>query len=311
MSDKSLQGGSDVSAPDEYTEGLPSLGATIQKAPNKANKIRFPVDSDPCVIRKDISPNFYNGHPVDYSPISTPGSRPGYKRTTSLMKQDIAAKRYIMQMFSKDFDRRFAHIFFRTSGLFLVTAWLGELADDPLIQHENLSVWLRLIQSRTGCAEEKRVIIVGMFDGREQDELPRIQNYVSHLNNALHESELNKQLFDHNRNRRLPGMGGKQQYVFMFDVSRSDSCYELIGRMEECMDLFMEKALHFDKPLFDSIFSAFDGLNVALREVSVITGIVGQSENLRTICNQKPKYALDTLAAYSTAFVDSKKEGTV
>lgn len=297
----SFHSNSDNAYPDGCKDQLSSLPTCL----NKANKITFPIDSDSYVIRKEISPSLLNS-----SPATTPGARPTYKRTPSLVEQDIAMKRYTMQMFVKEFDRRFAHIFFRTSGLFLVTATLKELADDPLIQHENLSLWLRLIQSCMRCADEKRVIIVGMYDRQQVEDFSQVQKYIKHLNHALQENDLNKQLLNQNRNPRQSGVDNNHQYVFMFDTSReSESCFELFNRMEECMDLFMGKARHFDKKFFESTFEAFDGLNVALREVSRIDGVVGTSDTLRSICSKKTHYAIKTIAAYSTALIDPDKKG--
>ena len=295
---------SGVSAQNDNGDVNP-LESSLKKKPNK---LSFPIDSDKSMRRASISSNFTN---ADYSPTTTPGKPPPFGRLLSINRENIASRRYIPQMFCNGFERRFADIFLRTSGLYLVTAWFKDLADDPLIQFENISYWLRLIQQRTGCADEKRTIIVGMYNGLEKDDLEQITKYVGILNEALQESELNKQLFDQNR-RRLSGATSETQhcYVFMFDVSRFvDCCYDLYERVEQCMDLFAEKALYFYPETFEKVFKAFDGLNVALRELSSLTKIVASPEDLKTLCKQKPDYALATLQAYSTALIDSNSTG--
>ena len=150
-----------------------------------------------------------------------------------------------------------------------------------------------------------------MYNGQEKDDLEQITKYVGILNEALQESELNKQLFGQNRQQLSRTMSKIQPcYVFMFDVSRCvDCCYDLYECIEQCMDLFAEKALYYYPETFEKVFKAFDGLNVAVRELSSLTKIVASPEDLMALCMQKPDYALATLQAYSTALIDSNSIG--
>lgn len=268
------------------------------------------IESAKCLIQADISIENHEFLPSESSP--TPSNSLQTKPLLTTYRQlEIANKRYILQMFQKDFDRRLVHLFLRPSGLFLVTAWLEELADDPLIQYENLSYWLRLILTHVSSFGEKRVMIIGLFDSRELESLNKIQKYVNYLNNALRESESHKHLFDWNRERRLPAEKHQYRLVHMFDISQSvKSSRNLLSHLNECMDLFIMKRFYYDKPFFTSVFKAFSSLNVALKELSALSGVSASSIDIQAICSQKPAYALETLAAYSTALVNVSKGGT-
>ena len=211
----------------------------LKKGP-KTNKLWLPFDSDQSMRRGSICSNYANS---DHACPTAPVTSKTPKITRMLSVKNMANRHYVPQMFTAGFERRFAHIFLRTAGLYLVTGWLKDLADDPLIQFENLSFWLRLVQQRT-VGDEKRTIIVGMYNSQEKESLPQILSYVDILSEALHESDLHKQLFDQNQYKRPAS--GKHNYVFKFDVAHAvDSCYELYSRIEQCMDLFVEKTYRF------------------------------------------------------------------
>ena len=282
---------------------------TVFEYSQKSHEVGPCIESAKYIVQANISVEQYEFLPSESSPTlsSTSQLKP---QPTAYRQFQIADKRFILQMFQKDFDRRLVHLFLRSSGLFLVTAWLEELADDPLIQYENLSYWLRLILTRLSSFGEKRVMIVGLFDSREHDSLNKIQEYVRYLNNALRESELTKHLFDWNRERRLPTEKRQHRLVHMFDISQSvESSRHLLARINECMDLFIMKTSYYDKSFFTSVFKAFSGLNIALKELSTLSGVLASPTDLQTICHQKPAYALETLAAYSTALVNVSKGG--
>ena len=305
-----VSNGSDVSDPKfEENGSLASIvevnndiEASALKKGQKPNKLWFQFDSDKSMRRGSICSNYAN---LDIAPTTPISQKPQMMRLTSV--RNTASRHYVPQMFNSGFERRFAHIYLRTAGLYLVTGSLKDLADDPLIQFENLSFWLRLIQQGT-VGEEKRTIIVGMYDSRDKEDLPQITTYTDILSAALHESDLHKQLFDLNQYKRPAS--GNHSYVFKFDVAHPvDSCYKLYSRLEQCMDLFAEKTFRFYPECFERVFKAFDGLNVALRELAYMEKIVASSEDLKTLCKQKTGYALGTLKAYSPALINPSIPG--
>lgn len=298
---------SDVSDPERNgsTSALDASGdvdvSPFKKGQKKPNKLWFPFDSDQSMRRGSICSNYANS---EHSP-TTPITPKPITRMVSV--KNTASRHYIPQMFMPGFERRFAHIFLRTAGLYLVTGWLKDLADDPLIQYENISFWLRHVQQRT-VGDEKRTIIVGMYNSGEVEDLAQINTYAEILSEALHESDLHKQLFDQNQYKRPAS--GKHSYVFKFDVARPvDSCYNLYSRIEQCMDLFAEKTYRFYPECYERVFKAFDGLNVALRELASMKKIVASSEDLKTLCRQKPDYALGTLQAFSPCLIHPNIQG--
>ncbi len=300
---------SDVSDPkfEERNSTLEASGdmeALLGKKGPKTNKLWFRFDSDQSMRRGSLCSNYANS---EHSPTTPITLKPTQKIIRMVSVKNTASRHYIPQMFLPGFERRFAHIFLRTAGLYLVTGWLKDLADDPLIQYENLSFWLRLIQQRTH-GDEKRTIIVGMYDSQEVDDMEQITKYVDVLSEALHESDLHKQLFDQNQYKRPAS--GKHSYVFKFDIAHPvDSCYDLYSRIEQCMDLFAEKTYRFYPECFERVFKAFDGLNVALRELASMKKIVASSEDLKTLCRQKPGYALGTMQAYSPSLINPSIPG--
>lgn len=214
-------------------------------------------------------------------------------------------------MFQKDIDKKMADLFLRSAGLFFVALWLRDLVSDPLIQYENISYWLRVIQTHlSSFDEEKRVVIVGMVDANDKQNFPNIRKYVDQLNLVLHERELHKNLFNSNCGKKSPTERSQHEYVTLFDVSQSDeSSQELISQIDECMDLFIMKMFHYNEKFYTSVFKAFTGLNATLQELSFLPGITASLKDLQAICSQKPDYVFETLASYSTSIVRVSTKG--
>lgn len=258
---------------------------------------QFSPKSDEFVERKLISDTLTRAE--------TSCLRPSTKPAASL-----PARNYILQLFFKDFSKLFAHVFFQEAGLFVIAVSCSELLKDSLSQYEKILNWLRLIQKQTKFADLKRIIIVGVFDGGCES-LRSVQARISLLNKVLEENDMyNLQLFDQDTNEAVGAEN--RSYVFLFDVSQlAQSCSQLYMCIEKCVKVFAERAKRFNSENFKVLFEAFDGLSVALNELSSMRAVTMKTDDvlMNSDLPDKPSHAFETLKAYSTALMDRSISG--
>ena len=204
-------------------------------------------------------------------------------------------KRYVLNMFSREVDRKFVHLFLRESGIYLVAISLKDMIEDPIIQFENLSFWLRLIQTFVRPVGIKRVMIVGMCDGPMNG--PRERECLSNLEGAIREAD-------------FPQVYNKDGiHVVMFDRRQPEaSMQHLCKSVSKCMDALMTRAWFVDSKFFEKVFQPFTGLTEVLSSMSQSRETLMSPESLLSIYQIADIHYFDTLAAHSSALVSDKGE---
>ncbi len=209
-------------------------------------------------------------------------------------------KRYILQLPQKNLNRHFTHIFFRRSGIFLITVGLVEMMGDPLIQFENLCYWLRQVQTYISPENVKRIIIVGVHDTLPGDlaHLNKIDSFIRKLNQAIRENEF-KQIMEISHERT----------ILPFNLSDpEESIKDLCKCINKCMDMMIERAWCYEKEFFMSTFQPFTQLGSVLSKVALISSIVASSQDLEGCYNFEDKNYKKTLANYSQSCINPKGE---
>lgn len=224
----------------------------------------------------------------------------GIMRQPSASAPPTGKKRYILQLPQKNLNRHFTHIFFRKSGIFLITVSLVDLMGDPLIQFENLCYWLRQVQTYVGPENIKRIIIVGVHETLPGDfaRLEKIESFIAKLNLAIRENEF-KQIMEISRERM----------TLSFNLSApEDSIRELCRCINKCMDVMTERAWHYEKEFCASTFHPFTQLGSVLSKVASINSIVASSQDLEGCYNYTDPNYKKTLANYSQACISPEGE---
>ena len=209
-------------------------------------------------------------------------------------------KRYILQLPQKNLNRHFTHIFFRKSGIFLITVSLVDLMGDPLIQFENLCYWLRQVQTYVGPENIKRIIVVGVHETLPGDfaRLNKIESFIAKLNLAIRENEF-KQIMEISRERM----------TLSFNLSApEESIRDLCRCINKCMDVMTERAWHYEKEFCASTFHPFTQLGSVLSKVASINSIVASSQDLEGCYNYTDPNYKKTLANYSQACISPDGE---
>ena len=254
------------------------------------------------------SQNFDDGNDSNLSLYSLERSTSypnGSTHPVGIMRQTSTApltgkKRYILQLPQKNLNRDFTHIFFRRSGIFLITVSLADSMGDPLIQFENLCYWLRQVQTYVGPETIKRIIIVGVHDTVPGDiaRLNKINSFIAKLNLAIRENEF-KQIMEISRERM----------TLSFNLSApEESIRDLCRCINKCMDVMIERAWHYEKEFCTSTFQPFTQLGTVLSKVASINSIVASSQDLEGCYNYTDPNYKKTLANYSQACISPDGE---
>lgn len=249
--------------------------------------------SDKYVRRLSVSRGLFNNCGLS-SPSATPvriAGNPPYFRQITYPSVD---KRYVLNMFTQEMDRKFVHLFLRQSGIYLVVVSLEDVVADPIIQFENLSFWLRLVQTYVSPPGIKRVIIVGMTDGQMNGE--EEQECLANLEGAIKEAEFPHVFFKDNTS------------VIHFNRSTPKvSVDHLCSAIGKCMDAVMQRAFHFNKEFYDHVFQPFTGLTNILLQMNRSLETVVSADNLLSIYKYCDDNYFNTLAAHSAALVDDRR----
>ena len=265
------------------------------------------AESDDCIERAEISMSKFEIDPTSLpdfdikdeprTPMRPP---PEFKRQVST-RPLIADKQYVLHMLKQNVDRRFAHLFFKSSGLYLIAVGLDDFVADPLIQYDNLFYWLRLIHTHVQPEEIKRVIVIGMYKKKEvQEQEDLILQCVQHLNVAIR---------DHMKQNYVIPMKEKG-FVFMFDLNNpvTESQY-LCACIKSLTEVFVDQAWYFKQPFFETVFTPFEGL----RKVCISLAATAKHRVVLSAKDVKKLYApkdvpdkyFQTLAAYSSACIST------
>ncbi len=272
-------------------------------------------ESDRCIERAlvlmkkfEIDPKSLpdlENEPSKDDAANTPRRNPRQFSRMFSTRPEIAEWQYILNMLKKGVERQFAHLFLRSSGLYLIAVGLDDFVHEPLIQYENLCYWLRLIHSHVRPEEIKRVIVVGMYqktEVQEQEEL--ILECVTHLNTAIREQL--KQVY---------GIPLKEKgYVFMFDLDNpTTETQYLCTCIRSLTEVFVDQVWYFRQEFFETVFRPFEKFKkvcVSLVELAKQKAIVQATEVEKLYAPQQvPDMYLETLSAYSSACIFPEQRG--
>lgn len=263
----------------------------------------FPLfQSDKYVRRLSISHSLFTSSNVS-SPSTTPirtaatanQPHPSYFRQHT---QVTVEKRYILNMFTQEMDRKFVHLYLRQSGVYLVVVSVEDLVEDPVIQFENLSFWLRLVQTYVGPSGIKRVMVVGMSDGHMDGE--REKECLANLEGAIREAE-----FQHMFVRG-------SMSVIPFDRSRPRASLEHLCKcIGKCMEALTSRAWHMHRNFYENVFQPFSGLTEVLHSLSRSREMLMSADSILSLYKFADSNFFDTLAAYSSGLIDDRCEWCV
>jgi hypothetical protein len=262
----------------------------LNRAMTSSQNFDDSIESNLSSLSLERAASFPNGtaHPV------------GIMRQPSANAPQTGKKRYILQLPQKNLNRHFTHIFFRRSGIFLITVSLVDLMGDPLIQFENLCYWLRQVQTYVGPENIKRIIIVGVHETLRGDvaRLAKIESFIAKLNLAIRENEF-KQIMEISRER----------VTLSFNLSApEESIRDLCQCINKCMDVMTERAWYYEKDFCASTFQPFTQLGSVLSKVASINSIVASSQDLEGCYNYTDPNYKKTLANYSQACISPEGE---
>jgi hypothetical protein len=217
-------------------------------------------------------------------------------------------QQFILHMPSQDLDRLMTHLYFKSSGIYMIVVGLEDFIENPLCQYENLFYWINLIHTYVS-PEVQRMFVVGMYRRStvtESDVLDSVRI-------------LNDILGGYRQCARNPHI--EQGYVYLFDIENSlPECQHLCSYILNCTKLFSTSSFFFVKEFYNCIFTPFKefqriasdiGLNHdrALLESKFAMGqrfnsLFGKQHHIHL-----PSGYYETLAAYSNACISKHCEG--
>ena len=228
------------------------------------------------------------------------------------LRPPIDNQQFILHMLKKDVDRQFIHIFFKSSGIYLVVLELDNVLDDPLIQYEKLFYWLRLIQTHVRPDELKRVIVIGVYHKSNVQERSNLfLQCIKHLNTAIQDHmKRNFHLPTEEKGfvLRLPTQ--EKGFIFLFDLENAWIDLQYLCACIKClMDVHMDQAWsYFRQEYFESIFLPSKNYQTICIQLSQLSKrkVVESSKNIRGhIGDSLPYNIFKTLAAYATQCISS------
>ncbi len=248
------------------------------------------LQSDRYVVRSSVSQMIFNT-PFLSSPM-TPIRTPHPPADSSQIPDyPHVEKQYILNMFTHSMDRMLSHLYLRESGLYLVVVSLEAMIDDPLIQYENLSFWLRLVQTYVKPSLIRRVMIVAMCDGTMNSSKEECE-CLEHLEGALQDE------FHHIYIKKGGGS------VILFDRTNPKSSVEnLCSCINKCMDVVMNRTFFMNPSFFKIVFQPFTGLTDVLSGISSSSETTMSADRLLSLYKYTDPNYFDTLAAYSSACI--------
>lgn len=215
---------------------------------------------------------------------------------------------YVLNLPSLDLDRHTTHLYFKTSGIYLVVVGLEDLVENPLCQNENLSYWINLVHTYVS-PELKRMFVVGMYKRSMIT-----QRYV-----LASVKILNRLLATYRQTVRIPFE--EQGYVYLFDLeNRSSECGFLCSSILNCTRLFCESAFYFAEDVYASIFAPFNKFHKIAMDIALnydhqimeskyamgqrLKGLYGHHHHLHL-----PPGYFETLSAYSPTRISKHCDG--
>ena len=207
----------------------------------------------------------------------------------------IGRKSYILQLPQKDINKYFTHIFFRGSGIYLITICLKEMMRDPLVQFEKFCYWLRQVQTYVGPEDIKRVIVVGLHNTQSTDiaQSQKISSFVMELDQAIQEVN-SKQIMETSRDG----------IILSLNLSDPDeSIRYLCQYVDKCLDVMIEQSWCYAKDFYLCTFQPFTQLTSVVSKISKIKATVASTQDIWDCYNFSDAHYMKTLANYSRSCI--------
>ena len=232
--------------------------------------------------------------------IGTPLTPGGSSRRENL--PFLPRQQYILHLPNQDLDRHTTHLYFKSSGIYLVVVDLEDLITYPLLQYETLFYWINMIHTYV-TPELKRMFIVGMY-----------KRSTTTVNNVLQSTKIiNKVLLNYRQAVRIPLE--EHGFVYLFNRENSESeCSFLCSCIVNCSRLFCQSSFYYAEDVYKSVFMPFSGFLKIATDLSLnheriimeskynmgqrIKSIYGHHQHLHL-----PPGYFDTLSAYSPTCV--------
>ena len=269
--------------------------------------------SDKCMSRAEVPlskfeklPDLQHSSEFEIPSVTSPLS-PG-----SLPRQDsseaVPQHRFILHLPNPDLDRLMTHLYFKSSGVYLVVIGLEDLIANPLCQYENLFYWVNLIHTYVS-PEVKRTFVVGMYN-RSTVMQTHVLESVRILNNIL---------CGYRQTMRIPFV--EQGYVFLFDLENSAAeCEYLCSCIANCTKLFYKSSFYYARDFHNSVFQPFPQFQKLASDIALnndralLESKYAMGERFQSFFDHHhhvhlPPGYYETLAAYSTACISKHCDG--
>ena len=239
--------------------------------------------------------------PVNITP-TTPGGFNPRDNLPLLHKQQ-----YILHLPSQELDRQTTHLYFKSSGIYLVVVDLEDLVEFPLIQYENLFYWTNMIHTYV-TPELKRMFVVGMYK-RSTVTNKQLFEGIKVINNVLR---------NYRQAVRIPVE--EQGYVYLYNREQEqEECKFLCSSIVNCSTLFCDSSFYFAEEVYKSVFDPFPGFLKIATDLSLnherivmetkytmgqrFKGLYGNHQHLHL-----PKGYFETLTAFSPTCISKHCE---
>ena len=264
---------------------------------SKLNDVQ--CESDNTFVRAKLSTTIVSDTPGPKKPVivSDTPRKPVLQSTPTPPTEKID---YVLTL-PKKFDRNFAHIFFRKSGIYLVAVSIEDMMEDPAIEFENLCYWLRQIQTYVEPESIKRVIVVGIHNTLHTEvvQLHNVSTLLSKLDRAIHEAEFSQIMEVSCRNLTV---------CVNFAEPDHKNSQLLHTCVNKCMDVMKAKSECYEKSFFSHTYQPFTQLNRTLLKISRIMAIIATTEEIMDCYNFTHPRFKETLANYSQACISAEGE---
>ena len=281
----------------------------------RSSSFRGISSSDKFMQRCEMPMNKFEKLPIlqenaemDMSSITSPLSPANVPRQVAT--DTLPQHQFILHLPLPELDRLMSHLYFKSSGIYMVVIGLDDLIANPVCQYENLFYWINLIHTYVS-PDAKRMFVVGLYRRSTIEQ--------KHVIESL--KILNRVLGNYRQMVKIPLE--EQGYVYLFDLENQEAeCQYLCSCVLNCTKLFATSSYYYAREFHDHVFSPFRefqmiasdiGLNHdrALLESKYVMG-----QRFCTLFDQQQQSTIhlpmgyyETLAYYSTACISRHCDG--
>ena len=290
-----------VSSPLGNPPSLPP--ARKRKHPN-LNVPKELLESDSNMERTYAPMNMFNDAEASYAKRHP---KPPTMHRMNSMYKPVAPRQFVLNMLRKDIDRYFAHLFFRSAGIYLVVFGLEDMMESPLIQYDNLFFWLNQIQKYVVPPLIPRVILVGTFKKTELEDgmEAKMAECTRHLSSAVQQM-----------GHIFPNFKNNNEFIITFDLDNVEAELQFLClTIAKCVEIMIERSFHFNRDYHTAIFQPFKDFQkmcVLVKEKArqhSFCSLEGIKHLYRTALSTDDVQQLDTLKAYAAPFLGNAGEG--